>query len=158
MRVKLLILNKYAESIEAFEKKARALIHQSPNAVVGLHVFEHPHNGTIAFLIQFAGRKKEAQDICILGWTQLDQVEALVNSTLEGMTANRMQGRHINIVATTKSQRALAALIVERTEADSPSEVSEGKENPASTGAKEQDAYRATQSNPRRQRQTVPRN
>lgn len=153
MQVKVLTFNKHASSIEAFEEQVRQTMMLTPEAVTNLQVAEHIYNGDIHFVLQFAGKKTVSQDFCILGFAPIERIETILNSTLEGMISNRLHAKHINILATTKSQRAIAALIVEQSEADSADHAVEAEHTP-----KEQDENEAPQTKSRRQRKTGNRN
>ncbi len=157
--VKVLVFNKYRDTPDAFEKRARSALEATPLRLVDFSMAEHGHTGHIIFLFQFVGPRSGTQDFCLLGWTPLDRVEALVNATLEGIASNQMTARNINIVATAKSERALAAMIVEQAEAGSASEDKQPKDQQAETvRSEEQNSKPATEPKPKRERKSRARN
>lgn len=147
MQVKVLILNKYKDTPESLEKRLRLVVQESEFAVQDMRAAENPYNSDIYFTVTFAGPKRASQDVCVLAWITVDQAEAVLNSTLENIVANHATARCLNLVATSKSPRMLAAFIVERASSEN-AEVQNKKE----TTTEKQDSSEASQSKQGRQR------
>lgn len=129
MTLKVLTYNKNRQTLDSFEKAARDFVSTAPT-VVGLKAFESPATGELVFQFELGTERKASQDICILGWTDMQTIEGLVNATLEGIRDAGKQAKHINLVALSKTPRVLAAMIVEGVSSDQQHKTETEKPNP----------------------------
>jgi hypothetical protein len=151
MRVKVVRYNKNIQSIEDLKENLRDLVAESPFGLAELKAAENSHTGNFVFTLHFAGEKVREQEVCILAWVPLERVEDVLNSTLEQIVAENRTARNINIVPTATSQRALAAMIVER-EPEAVSAKAEVKGSADPVRPEEQDPKQAAQPDARGER------
>lgn len=110
--VKVFAYNKYIESPDQFEQKVNGFLAAIGN-IEDLKASENAYNGDIVITVTYGEKKSVEQEICIIAWDVLANIESAVNSTLERVSALGKCGKFINFVTTSKSARVLAVFVVE---------------------------------------------
>ncbi len=138
MQIKVFSFDKWKESPEQFEKRVNDWI-QSTGDISLQSVEEHKHSGDIIFIFKSSGEKKSIdQELCLIAWSDLETLEGAVNNALSGVAESGRNAKHINLVTTSKSRRALAVFVVE------------GRSNLSSSGPEQSEADDGRAENPKK--------
>lgn len=145
--IKLFKLNKWKESVEQFEKKVSAWI-GSVGDVALLQAFEGVYDNDVHLVFRYGEKKSIEQELCLIGWTDLDTLESAVNNAISNVESSGHSFRYLNFVTTSKSARALAVFIVEAKELSNDQPVrdtvpAEEKQNPVSNAEPKPGAKKA---------------
>lgn len=110
--VKVFAYSKHHESPDRFEQRVSEFLN-SIGDVLDLKASESLFNSDIVLTITYGEKKSVEQEICIIAWDNLANIESAVNSTLERAEKLGKCGKFINFVTTSKSPRVLAVFVVE---------------------------------------------
>jgi hypothetical protein len=110
MRIKVIVFNRRAKSIEQFEDEVRSVIAQG-GEVIDMSLTE---NGSADIILQLVMRveNKVSQDVVVMGLTDLATVESGMNEQLRLAEETGRVGRFMKILSLAKSTRALGILVV----------------------------------------------
>lgn len=142
-KVAIFKLDKHKESPDQFEKRLNLWMNSTGDVSL-LSVKENLSNGDIVFVFQSYGNKKSvAQELCLIGWHYLEELEGAVNNALTDIDDSCRNAKYLQFVTTAKSPRALAIFIVEGNRHDPTSSVPESsnasESSPESPEEKKQD-------------------
>lgn len=134
--LKLLTLNKYRQSPDAFEVTVQEFLKTAPD-VKGFKAFENPNTGDVVFQFELGAERTREQEICVIAWVGMDQVEELTNNVLTRINERGKRASFVNVIALSKSPRAMVAVLVEGdgSGSDNVSQQGEAKEQNQGTNA-----------------------
>jgi hypothetical protein len=155
MQIKFFVLNKWNESVEQFEKRVRDFLgYENKRRVTGLRVWEQVSNGEIIFQFELGEFDPGLQDFAVFAWLDLGTVEELINNTQDSLARQGKKATYLNVITLNKSPRALAAMLVEGSNANVSEPTGEEKTTEQDSGTHAESDQSAKRSQRRRNRKT----
>lgn len=113
IEAKVFIYKKQSESIQTFEREVNSWV-QTIGRVIEMHVQESACSSNISFTFLYDSPEfAPPQDFFIIGWVDMQAIEAVLNNCLDAAREESKEVKFINLIHASRSARSLLALIVE---------------------------------------------
>lgn len=110
MKTKLLTFDKYKETTEQFEQRARDVV-ASLGEIVSVKT-QATDSGDVVFQLDYT-EKESYQDFYFIPWIDVKSAEQIINNSVSHVGELGKRVKHINLVILNKMSRACASIIVE---------------------------------------------